>query len=495
MINTKLYNILTSFSKEDWNNFILFTKSADANSDRKHFPIVSELNKYNNRLSELKGIHFSDILKKAYKKEYNAKTISNRQSELLNLIKDFLKFNAYNKNKLLQTNLYFEELISRNLINIFAKEYNEQKDNIENNFYDSNSFNLVSQIFGTLAEYYAIKRNRNSSLEAIDKFNSYLLADILSRLYDSGQLIQLLEYHKFSRYEPLYLFLNSIESDKFFDELENQNNPIFTIPLIHYYIFKSFQKPDSFEYVSKAEQLFFANEKNFPEKFRLHVYKMIMNYYNIGNNNGKNYFMNLFLLIKRKLENNLVSDLKDHYAIDTNVFREYIITGLEVKQFDWVEMVINKYSPILPEDVREDERKLALARLHFERKEYDKTVEITNNYKFNNERHYFDAKKLLLKSLYELEDYEECYQEIDKAKHYIRNNKVKLLEVRTSSFKIFLNRFSKLLKYSSNPLSKDSNNIIYELEKSISSNNLWICEKLKEISGKLNIDSNKKTKI
>lgn len=319
------------------------------------------------------------------------------------------------------------------------------------------------------------------------KSSDTLLAETLSNIYRTAQEFEILDFYSVNKNNHMFDFIKAIDSDIFFEGLEKQDKPIFIIPLIHYYLYKSLQNINCKKYINKVKRIYFANEKQFPEEFRLHIYGKIMSYYNIKINkcnSEEEYFKELFLIYKRKLKQNLVSDINEHYIVYNNVFCEYVIAGLKNRQYNWVEMVIKKYSPLLPEEIREDEYTLAMLRLYFAKKEYEKIIEIIKKSKIHNKKHYIDSIYYKLMSYYELEDFEECYQEIDNTRHYLKNNKAKILRVIALPLKIFLDGFSKLLNYRMNPYDKDINNIYYEFEKLDILKEDWMYEKLKEISEK-----------
>jgi hypothetical protein len=486
MININLYRIFTTLTEKEWQDLVLYIKSHDAISRRKFLPLILELKKYNKKMNVLKEVSVSEIFLRIYGKTVKARTMFNRQNELLNLTKEFLKNNAYKKDELLQTNLYYNELISRNIINLFSREFNKKKDFIENNYYNENSYKMLSNIIRLKGDYFKLNGENDNSINAHFISFDILLAEILTNLYKTCQQIQICRMFNITKNSSLLNFTDYIDSDKFFEELESQNEPIFIVPLIHYYIFKSLQNLDSHKYISKAKRIFFLNETRFSEEFKIQIYNMIMSHYDEKVNRGEQkYYRDLFLLFKRKLKNNIVSDISYCYAFDNNIFREYVIVGILSKQFKWTEMVIKKYSPLLPESIRKDEYTLSMSRLFSAKGEHEKVIETIGTHKINNKLLYLDSVRLIFKSLFELQNYEECYKEIDNARHYINNNRKKILKVEILSFKQFINGFSLLLNYYTNPYNKDVNSIYYELEKSgISTKEQWIYKKFQEISRK-----------
>jgi hypothetical protein len=483
--NIKLYEIFKTFSEADWDNLLLYIKSSDAISPRKYYPFVKYLKGFRNNLLKLKDNDISITFSKVYKKSYSEKTISNRLSELLQLLSDFFKKNAFKNNELIQADLYIDELQSRNLTNFLSKVFIEEKDIYEKYCYNDNSHKILFNILEKNSDNYALKGNSTDSIDTYYKATEVLFAEILSNLYKTGQEFLILKQHKLNQFSSMHNFIESFESDKLLEELEKLNKPIFTIPLIHYYVFKSLQNPDCKKYIIKAKKIYFANENLFTEKFKLHIYGKIMSYYYFKINNGdEKYFKDLFLLFKRKLGQNLVSDLTENYFFYINIFSEYVITGLKVKQYAWVKMVIEKYSPLLPEEIREDEYTLATVRLYSAKREYEKIINILAGSKIKNKKIYMDLIPYRLISCFELERYEECYHEIDNSRHFLKYNRERIVRVRTLPIKKFINRFSILLNYCMSPFNKDINSVFYELNKSGATKDDWTYSKFTEILGK-----------
>lgn len=485
ILNIKFIEIFSTFSEKDWDNLILYTKSSDAISERRYLPLVLELKNFKAKLPELKKTPASEIFEKAYKRTFSTHTVSNRQSELLNLLKKFLENNSYKKDELIGTYFYFEELISRNLQNIFPGEFKKKKDLLENNYLNDDSYKYLSQILFKNAQFFELKSEKDNCFNAFFEYSKVLLSDILCNLYETGQVIQIFKYYNVkNKFDPMLKFIDSIASEKYFEELEEQNEPVFIIPLIRFYIFKSFQHPDCKKYISNVKKIYFANEEKFTDNFKVQVYNMISTYYNVKVNKGEiKYFKDIFSLYKKKLKQNLVSDMMGNRSINANVFREYIIAGLQVKQFKWVEMIIKKYSPLIPENIREDERVLAMIRLYFEKKEFEKVIETASNAKIKSTIHYLDSVRINLASLYELKRYEDCFMGIDRTKHFLKNNKEKTTGIayNLKQYQDFIDIFLKLLNYCTNPFNKDINSLLYDIEKSNTMMKDWISEKLKEL--------------
>jgi hypothetical protein len=482
MINKFLNSIISTFSDEDWKDYKNYIKSSDKISGRRYFPIVNALSKYNKEMDRIKKMSAEKIFRKAFGKSYTSQTLLNRQTELLGLTKEFLITNAFKKNDLYGLSTYHSELVNRKIHNLYSKETKKIKGLIDENIHNEDSYKYLRDIVLTNATYYQNKNNK-LSIDLFYSHSKYMLADILCNLFKIGKVFQMFKY-KGSEYDfnPIIQFIESIAAEKLLESLEKQDDKLFIIPLIRYYAYKSMQNPDDPKSIAKAMKLFFTNERNFSKYFQTEMYRLFTSYYIVKANKGNpDYHKILFKLYKKKLDNNLTSDLS-LYTYPTNVFREYIVTGIKVKQYKWVMHVINNYSRYLPDDIRDDEMNLASIRLCFSKKEYENVQELVQNHKGRNILHQLDSMCYKLMSLFELRNFEAVYFEIDRAKHFIKYNKSKIPIVNREYFDRFLNKVMIIINYYTNPYNKDTEMLFFEInnDKSLYMMKEWIHSKVDE---------------
>lgn len=466
MINIKLFKLILTFSENDRKNLNLFIKSQDNITGRKYYPLFKELEKYKMHPDKLKFIPAEKIFENAYGgKKFSYQTISNRQSELLKLILKYFEQTSNENNRLAKLNSLYNELLSRNQLSEFRKIYNKNL-NIHNEYlFKEETYKDLQETILNDASYYQFIKMPERANEIYFSHSKILLADILCKLYRTGLEFLVQKYYSISHEQnPILNLIESVKGDDFFESLAQANDKIFIIPRIRYFLFKCFQFPDEKKYIRQAEKIFFENEKYFDDDFIIDVYRMIMSYYIIKINSGETkFYENLYRLYVRKLKQNLVSDIK-YCNYPANIFREYVITGIRVKKFKWVEKVIKKYSPLLPENIRSDEYSLAMIRFHFAKNEYAQALKIIVEHKSNNIMHYFDLSMYRLIIYYELKRYEEAYYEIDRIKHFMKNRN-DIPEVTLKPFRKFINLFQKLLNFRSNPNDKKYDNLMFELKK------------------------------
>jgi len=484
MINKYLISVFKSFSAEDWKKYRNFIKQRDIISGRHYYPLVNLLHGYFKKQVDYGKIYAGKLFEKAYKKKYSERTILNRQSELLMLTKEFLNFLSLEKNKFIKSNLYYRELLERNLLEMFSRDTVTPEKLIDENIYNQELYGDLQERVLLNASFHQHKKEQKRAMELYFRHSRILLADIICNLYRTGQEMLIQKYESIEQeFNPVMDFLSSIIPDNFFKALIKRKDKQYIIPAVRYYLFKSIQNLSDSKYLSDALKIFYKNEINFTEDFRTDIYRTLMTYYIMKVNRGEIKYNNeLFLLYKRKLQQNLVSDLKMS-GYPANVFREYIVTGLKVRQYKWVEMVIKKYSPLLPVHLRDDEVNLAMIRMCFNRKEYGKALTLINNHKTKNNLHNLDSMRYKLACFFELKRFEEAYFEIDRSKHYLKYNRSRLPEFHRMYFKKFLDKVLKILNYIANPFNKDPEMILFEIE-SDESNYLmkdWVSRKAREL--------------
>jgi hypothetical protein len=488
MINKHLLAVLKTFSDGDWEEYKKYFKSVDAATGRKFLPLVRVLNKCFTDGLDLNTITAASLFEDAYGKTYNRQTLFNRQTEVMDFTRKFLEMRAYKKEPIAGRNYYDRELLTRGLIDLYHKDSSRTREIPEKNIFNEESYKHTQELILNKGAYYQMKKNPGEAMKNYFAHSKVLLADMLCGLYRTGQELQIHEYYSMNNdFNPVLEFTKSILSDKYFEKLEKTGDKIFTIPSLRYYIFKAFGNPDNEKYIQKAMDIFFGEENNFTEYFRTEMYRMFMTYYIIKTNKGeRKYYENLFRLYKRKLRNNLVSDLKI-CSYPANVFREYIIAGIKVGQYKWAESVIKKYSPLLPANIRGDEINLAGVRIKFSKREFEKVLEMIDKYRSKNNMHQIDSLRYKLASYYELRRYEDAYSEVDRSKHYLKNNKGKIPEIHITYFKKFLDKLLKLLNYHANPYNKNPELILYEIENEKSNYMMreWITDKAHELAYKV----------
>jgi hypothetical protein len=125
---------------------------------------------------------------------------------------------------------------------------------------------------------------------------------------------------------------------------------------------------------------------------------------------------------------------------------------------------------------------MAYARLYFFKGKYRDAIEMLTRGKSSNYLFILDASRLKLRVFYEISDFDEAFLEIDRLKHYMRNNIKRIARSVRHYNEEFLDYYNMLLKLKLNP---DKNEFSYVKQKISESKTLvtkdWFTEKILEM--------------
>src|SRR5438876_2863463 len=113
MKDSKLIQILKSFTKTEFSEFEKFTASPFHNEGRNFSLIIRELRKHHPGFSS-KNFTTENIFGKIYTgKTYSTSLVYTTLSRILKMAQEFLMYKSYRKNKLSAKYYYIHELLNR----------------------------------------------------------------------------------------------------------------------------------------------------------------------------------------------------------------------------------------------------------------------------------------------------------------------------------------------------------------------------------------------
>ena len=138
------------------------------------------------------------------------------------------------------------------------------------------------------------------------------------------------------------------------------------------------------------------------------------------NESKTEYFDKMFDLIQYRIEKNilLVQD-----EIQPRSFKNIVNTGIRVGQSEWVLRFINTYSKYLPKQEYEKAYHFNMAFYQFEIKQYSKTISLLSKVDYDDLFYGFNVRLLLLKSYFELKEFEALDHLLKSFKTFINRKK------------------------------------------------------------------------
>jgi hypothetical protein len=194
------------------------------------------------------------------------------------------------------------------------------------------------------------------------------------------------------------------------------------------------------------------------------------------NTGDSKYIKELFYLYKIGL-NSVVLD--ENGIMPPSSFKNIIAVGLKLKEFKWTEKFIREYSQKMEEQYQKDYLNYNLAKLYFEKKEYNRVTDMLLDVEYQDIFIAVDARTLLIKTYYEMSEYDLLDSQLDSFKQFIRRKKELAYHAKN-----YLNtvRFTKRL-VGMNGNSKEAEKLRKKIkDETMLTEKAWLTEKLAELA-------------
>lgn len=191
---------------------------------------------------------------------------------------------------------------------------------------------------------------------------------------------------------------------------------------IYYYSYKAIQDTGTEGHFEQLKKQIFDHGDLFPETEIRDIYLLSINYC-IGRMNAgvTSFVREAFDLYKNGLEKKI---LIQNELVSRWTFRNVVTNGTMLKEFDWTERFINEYKVYLEEQYRENIVHYSMAKLHFEKKEYDQAMRLLAQMEYDDILMNLAAKTMLLKMYYESDELDILDSLLESVRVYMRRKKV-----------------------------------------------------------------------
>jgi len=211
----------------------------------------------------------------------------------------------------------------------------------------------------------------------------------------------------------------------FMDELIRQveDNGFNEITPINFYyqIYLTQQYPDDDKHYKELKILIAENIETLPNIEAKEIMDMAFNYCILKINAGDEaYTREIFELYKQFLENEL---LLVNGVLDPWNFRNVVVSGLRLGEYDWVEKFIETFQDRLDERYRANAVSFHLANLYFYQKRYDRVLELLREVEYEDPSYNRNSKTMLIATYYELDEIEPLMSLLTSFSVYLRRSK------------------------------------------------------------------------
>jgi hypothetical protein len=245
--------------------------------------------------------------------------------------------------------------------------------------------------------------------------------------------------------------------------------------------------PDS-RFYFEALEILRQKERFFGKAELVEIYNYFQNYCIERINKGEELFLGeIFKLYQSQLEQDLM--IEDGYLSEWH-YKNIVTTGIRLREMEWVERFIERYREKLRPEVMSNAYRFNLASFHYAARRYDKVLDLLTRVEYSDLRYNLGAKALLLRTYYDLGEYDALHSLTESLKQYLHRNKLMADFRREGYANLFrLTRRAALLKanfpfYSDRKIKQELARLNKNLaEASTVFNKGWLLEKVRELGG------------
>ncbi|MDX1940539.1 MAG: hypothetical protein SFU99_08305 [Saprospiraceae bacterium] len=191
--------------------------------------------------------------------------------------------------------------------------------------------------------------------------------------------------------------------------------------LIYYQLYRMLTEND-YQYYIEAINILQTCEREIA-KTELHfIYKYLQNYCIQQINRGEGqYLQEIFKLYQAQLVQGLL--IEEGYLSEWH-YKNIITVGIRLNEMDWVKDFIEQYKKDLPPEAQENAYRFNRASYHYARQEFNEVLQLLLQVEYSDLRYSLGAKALLLRTNYDLEEYDALISLVQSFSLYLRRNKL-----------------------------------------------------------------------
>jgi len=479
LADVKFITMLTSFSKDDVNEFTKFLESPYCN--RKGTYLVKAFNEIKKFHPHYNSPQFTReyIFGILYPgKQYNDVLMRKILSELQKLAEDFFGWHNRPEFDFPTEMRKLANFRKRSLNKLFDKNYSEVSNYLSdpagkvNNSYFRNRYELEIE-----AVIYELFNNKpENTFENLKKIQQHVTYDFLINILD-------IQYNMLigsdTSYKQEYSFVNELikhldftELKKFLKENSSEQYPIFEI---FYYRWLSYLESNNDEHYYKLKELVLKYLHYFDREDKNYMLIALQNNAIQKVREGRFEFHNeVFSVHKIMIEKDLVIATDEEF-MQVSSFRNIFITARVVGEHKWSEWFLENYINKLAPEIRDNIYHHSKALIEFDNKNYESALDELQKTTFDHFMHKLDVQILMLKIYYLTEAFEPALSLIDNLKHYYKDTK-KVSSAYRKNNEPFLRFTKRIILARTGNKKVDKEGLIYEIEKTTTLDKRWLLE-------------------
>ncbi|HEY3250881.1 MAG TPA: hypothetical protein VGK25_07155 [Ignavibacteria bacterium] len=446
MNNSKLVNVLRTFSKNEMKEFEKLISSPFFNKGRNYLPFFKEVKKFYPEFDNEKMTDEYIFFKLYPGKKFNKQIIWNMTSSVLNMAEEFLIHVSLKKNPFEKNRCVAGELFNRKLSGYFFKKLSEMEKALDRMEINDNYFSYKMLLEGDKSDYHFFEDNQHLIDNILSKKGGFTIVNFLKNISGiiSDMNSNIFMFNAKFDFNLPYEFIRNLQLENIIEYARKKNYQYAPIMEMYYCYIMTVMKAQETVYFFRLKKLFEENYYKFDTEANHIWVNALSNYCSIkltGGDHSNNFNKIQFEINKFQLEKGIAFPEQNPSKI---LFIQILKNALSVNETEWAKHYIEEYAPMLRAATHKPMRALGYAYLYLKLKDYGKVIENLGKVKFKDVRDKLNVRSLYIMTYYELNDIEMLLYQIDSARHFINKNPA-LSEAISKNYNIFLSNINKLL--------------------------------------------------
>lgn len=416
MLQNKLIRLLSSISRKEMTRFREMAASPYFNKHQDTLELVNYLSTIYPNFNETTCAR-KEIFKHLYPKQaHDQPRLALIFTYTFRLFEKFLVQERFIERTPLHNILLLSDLRIRKHYNLYEKNLHQaEQELIKGEKRDSNYHNRKYQLAREADNYFKQiqKRRKDDSIEHKQKN--------LDLFYLSEKLKDACEMEV--RRKILKVDYNTHLLDAVIQEVA-ANLPTYRgEPSIYmYYTLYQMIVHSDHRFYFDAYEVLKLNQRYFDQTELKSLYNYLQNYCIQQINLGETRFLKeIFKLYQSQINQDLL--IEDGYLSEWH-YKNIVTTGIRLGEMGWVAHFVEAYKEKLPPESRENAYLFNLASYYYATKQFDKVLDLLVKVEYNDLRYNLGAKALLLRTYYDLKEYEPLFSLAESFKQYLLRNKL-----------------------------------------------------------------------
>jgi len=345
---------------------------------------------------QIQCLLFKQVFNQAFKNTTLTKKqkslLSAKMSVLTKLAKQFLTLEALENSKMNKSDLVLNALLDKKQFRLFEKQLKEENKILSTNI--DNYYDHLALIENIKLHYLFKSGKWKKQDNLIELMKHEDISYLIKKINHTVTALSFSKTKPSTSYDLSILKMLESEYFKHYRDLK--------IPSIHIRIAViNLMHKKSDDSYNQLLQLIKIYESKLPKNEIRNFYRAAINFCIGQINNGQLDYYHQYVSVYKNLDDNGLIAIEN--SIVAEELNNIVIAACRIKEFEWINGIIEKYVLLVEKSVRKSVRNFCLGFVSFHKKEYQQCIDYMG--KVDNFSFYFDIIKrvILIKSYFELD--------------------------------------------------------------------------------------------